>query len=78
MAQVLLRGVESETLEKLRARARRHGRSLSAELRLILEREAAASDRGSWEEELERVRAMFAGRTFSQSAAELIREDRER
>jgi plasmid stability protein len=78
MAQLLVRGIDPAIVEKLKARAKRNGRSTEAEVRAILEREAAAGDRGSWEEELERVRAMFAGRTFSQSAAELIREDRER
>lgn len=42
MAQVLVRNLDKKTVDRLKARARRNGRSLEAELRVILEREAAA------------------------------------
>jgi plasmid stability protein len=76
VAQVLVRDLDTAVIEKLRERARRNGRSLEAELRLILQQAAG----GTTEEVLatvDRVRAMFAGRTFSDST-ELLREDRER
>jgi antitoxin FitA len=76
MAQVLVRDVEPTVIEKLKARAKENGRSLEAELRLILQR-AAGDDIDDALAEVERVRALFAGRTFSDSA-ELVREDRER
>lgn len=36
MAQVLIRGLDDETVKRLKDRAQRHGRSLQAEARLIL------------------------------------------
>ena len=79
--QVLIRDLDSVVLDKLKARARRNGRSLEAELRLILARAAEGGwpervDWGAVRAEVERVRARFAGRTFSDST-ELIREDRD-
>jgi plasmid stability protein len=76
MSQVLVRGLEPEVVEKLRTRAQQNGRSLEAELRIILQR-AAGGPISEPLAEVERVRAMFAGRRFSDSA-ELVREDRER
>jgi plasmid stability protein len=76
MPQVLVRDIEPVVLEKLKARALRSGRSLEAELRLILQ-QAAGEPAASLLPELERVRALFAGRTFGDSA-ELLREDRDR
>ncbi len=78
MAQLLVRGLKPEVVERLKAQAKRNGRSTEAEVRSILEREVAAEDWASARARLERVRALFAGRTFSASGAELIREDRER
>jgi plasmid stability protein len=75
MAQVLVRDLEDEVVERLKQRARRSGRSLEAELRLILQQAAVG-----WSPDvlanIERIRARFAGRTLSDSA-ELIREDRD-
>jgi plasmid stability protein len=76
MAQVLVRGLADDVVERLKARAKRNGRSLEAELRLVLE-ESAQEDPGSFWEEADRIRASLADRTFSDST-ELIREDRER
>lgn len=76
MPQVLVRDLDSAVIKKLKARARRHRRSLQAELKEILEQTAALSSmdvRGRVDE----VRAMFAGRMFTDSAA-LIRRDRAR
>ncbi len=57
MAQVLVRGVDPEVLDKLKARAKRNGRSVGAELRSILE-EAARE-----------VRYRFLGETARKVAA---------
>lgn len=76
MAQILIRGLDADTLARLKARARRHGRSLQGEVRMILETSVALDMReakevsGRWQERL-------AGGTYSDSA-ERIREDRER
>ena len=76
MAQVLVRDIDDAVIDRLKVRAQHNGRSLEAELRMILQRASTERDR-DWRAELERVRAMFTGRTFSDSA-ELIREDRDR
>jgi len=40
MAQLTVHNLGSKTLQRLKARARRHGRSLEAEVRLVLEQTA--------------------------------------
>ncbi len=79
MAQLLVRGLEPETVERLKQRAKRHRRSLQGEAKLILE---DAAQKVSMEEaraiaEKWRKRLAATGKKFSDSA-ELIREDRER
>lgn len=73
-AQVLVRGIALGVVERLRTRAEHSGRSLEAELRLILTDAVSEND---VQEQVARVRALFAGQTFSDSV-ELLREDRER
>jgi plasmid stability protein len=77
MARVLVRDLDPAVVERLKAKAQDHGRSLQKELKAILEE---AASRPSWSEarmEVERVRQRFAGRSFSDST-ELVREDRDR
>lgn len=76
MAQVLVRDLEKEVLERLKERARNHGRSLQAELKLIL-KQAAASDMVEARDLARKIRRMLAGRRHS-NAAELVAEDRRR
>ena len=76
MAQVLIRDLDKATVDALKQRARREGRSLQAALKAILE-ETAAAERFDAESELARLRALFEGRCFADSAA-LVREDRGR
>ncbi len=76
MAQVLVRDLENDVVDKLKERAKSCGRSLEAELRLILE-QAAQDSRAAGLLELEQIRARLAGRTFSDSL-EMLREDRAR
>ena len=76
MAQLLVRDVAPEVVENLKKRALRNRRSLEAELRIVLQ-EAAEVPVVSMQQEVERVRTLFAGRSFSDSAT-LLREDRER
>lgn len=75
MAQVLIRGLDSGVVERLRARARRRGRSLEAELRGILE--SAATDFAEARTLAAKLRGRLAGRRHSDSAA-LLAEDRGR
>lgn len=76
MAQLLVRDVSDEVVEKLKARARENRRSLQAEVKLVLE-EATRFDRATALKRIEEVRKMLAGRPMSDST-ELIRELRDR
>lgn len=76
MSQVLIREIDSKVIDRLRGRARQHGRSLEAELRQVLW-EAAGLEKEEALKEVRKLQAMFAGRTFTDSAM-LIREDRDR
>lgn len=76
MAQVLVRDVEPEVVDKLKLRAQRNHRSLEAELRVIFATAVAETEQDLLHE-VDRVRALFAGRQFSDSA-ELLRADRDR
>ena len=77
MAQILVRNVDVKVVEKLKTRARAQGRSLQAEAKAILEREAEMLDMGEAWQLVEKVRKGFGGKRFSDSAV-LIRKDRGR
>lgn len=74
MSDVLIRGLDVKALQRLKARAKRHGRSLQSEAKLILEQAAGQADLAAI---LRQWRQRFLGRIFSDSAA-LIRQDRRR
>ncbi len=76
MPQVLVRNIGEPLLGRLKARARRHGRSLQVELKAILE---AASESDLLEARLmaDRIRRVLKGRRASDSGA-LQDEDRQR
>ncbi|MBA3583146.1 MAG: hypothetical protein H0W36_01205 [Gemmatimonadetes bacterium] len=76
MAQVLIRDLDPEIVEAIRESARLHDRSLEAELRLILEKEARRLSTDFWRT-AERLRRRAAGRQRTDSA-DLIRADRDR
>ena len=82
MAQVVLENLDPVIVEKLTARAQRHGHSLEAELKAILTQAAQtevidkAAMAAAWER-IDRARAKYAGRIFSDSV-ELLREDLQR
>lgn len=79
MAQILVRDLDKDVVERLKKRAREDGRSLQSEVKFILE-QAAAEPRLDMEAArtmLEEFRKRFKGRKFSDSV-ELIREDRAR
>jgi plasmid stability protein len=78
MAQILVRGLDDETVAQLKARARANNRSLQGEVKAILEESARM--KGSlvaFQEVARKWQAHFEGRTMSESG-DLIREDRER
>lgn len=76
MAQILVRDVDVNTLERLKTQAKRHGRSLQGEVKVILieaidlSLQEARDVSARWQKRL-------SGRVFRDSAA-LIREDRNR
>ena len=74
MAQMLVRNLDETTVKALKQRAKQHGRSLSSEVKIILQE--AANVGSDWKQQAEQVRALFAGREFSDSS-DLVREDRE-
>ena len=76
MAQVLIRDLDGAVVVKLKDRARRRGRSLEAELRVILET-AAAEDWSGVRTLAAQLRRRLAGRSHSDSV-DLLREDRAR
>lgn len=77
MAQVLVRKLNEKVVDRLKKRAREHGRSLQSEVKTILE-EAVPDYEGAWKRiELIRTKLKRSGRKFSDSA-DLIREDRDR
>lgn len=77
MAQILVRNLEPEVVERLKQRAQSHGRSLQAEVAAILREESQKKTMEESRVEAERIRRGFGGRRFLDSV-ELIREDRER
>jgi plasmid stability protein len=80
VAQVLVRNIDDDILERLKTRAAGNGRSLQAELKLILEASARKDKKLSFKEFIEhtaKLRTATAQRPQTDSA-ELLREDRER
>lgn len=75
MGQLLVRGLDDTLVDTLRKRAARHGRSVEAEHRLILERALEPET-----ETFAQVAAGLRARTPPQStdSAEIVRQDRDR
>ncbi len=76
MAQLLVRGLPEETVQRLKERAARNGRSLEGEVREVLNSSASMLTLGEARAVSEAWHKRFAGRTFSDSA-EIIRQERE-
>jgi plasmid stability protein len=76
VAQLLIRNLDEETIKNLKARAKRHNRSLQGEAKLILEEFARQPDEQP-RVIAERWQKYFTKSTFSDST-ELVRQDRDR
>ncbi len=76
MAQILIRGLNDETVRRLRERARRHGRSLQKEAKLILTRAASLSFNDA-RKLARRWHKKLAGRALPDTT-DLIHQDRQR
>jgi plasmid stability protein len=75
MPDILIRGLDKKVLQRLKARAKRNGRSLQSEAKTVIENAAQPSILEALED-AQRMRKQL-GRTFGDNA-ELIREDRRR
>ena len=76
MAQVLVRDLKADVVTRLKARAKRSGRSLQTELKEILEaasRQSPLTARGV----ADRIRRQLTGRAHTDSV-DLVAEDRVR
>jgi plasmid stability protein len=76
MAQVLVRNLDQSTVERLKRRAARSGRSLQAEAKSILEN-ASRLNPASARALADKIRRQLAGRQHTDSAL-LVAEDRRR
>ena len=77
MAQVLVRQLDDKVVERLKKRAKEHGRSLQSEVKTILE-EAVPDYEGAWKRIAKLKKTLKqTGRTFGDSTP-LIREERDR
>jgi plasmid stability protein len=76
VAQVLVRDLKTDVVARLKARAKRHGRSLQSELKEIVE---TASRHGAVDARAlaDRIRRQLAGRAHTDSV-ELLAKDRAR
>ena len=81
MSEVLVRNLDESVVEQLKARARGNGRSLQAELKLVLEQAAqpasAPLSRGAYRALADQLRAALGDRPQADSAV-LLAEDRAR
>ncbi len=75
MPDVLVRGVDENVLESLKEKAKENGRSLQAELQIILQRAAEVKTLNA-QETARRIREALAGREHTDSV-QLLREARE-
>lgn len=76
MPQLLVRDLDASTMEQLKLRAQRHGRSLQGEVKAILQA-AATYSMSEARDVAEQWQQRLAGGAFGDSA-ETIREDRQR
>jgi plasmid stability protein len=77
MPDLLVRDVEEADVIRLKERAKAHGRSLGAELRIILEQAAKQVAMTTARAQAEEMTESLRGRTHTDSA-QLLREDRGR
>ncbi len=74
MAQILIRNIDEATVKRLKVRAAQNGRSLQAEVKIILD-QAALVDLEAARLEAARIREKLRGRPGTDSV-DLLREER--
>ena len=78
MANLTIRNMEDEVVERMKERAAQNGRSLEAELREVVRQAASRRTRQELLAAADRVAAMTPKGVVQTDSAELIREDRDR
>ena len=76
MAEILVRNLDKKTVDRLKNRAKKKGRSLQSEVKQILEN-ATSIDINTARKLTSKIRRSLKGRKFSDSTM-LIREDRDK
>ena len=76
MAQVLVRDLKADVVARIKAQAKRHGRSLQTELKEILDR-ASRQNAVEARSLADRIRRQLSGRRHTDSV-DLLAEDRAR
>lgn len=76
MAEILVRNLDKKTVDRLKKRAKKKGRSLQTEVKQILE-QAASIDMDAARKLTSKIRNGLKEKKFSDSTR-LIREDRDR
>ena len=76
MPDILIRGLDAKAVKRLKTRAKRHGRSLQGEAKLLLE-QAAGIGGDQVADMFDGWKQRFTDRKFSDST-EMINEDRRR
>lgn len=76
MPDVLVRNIEAEVLEKMKLRAKQNGRSLQAELKLLISSFIGSVSASDFET-ASKIKEKLRGRQFSDSV-EFLKEDRQR
>lgn len=76
MPQLSVRNLDEETIKRLKALAKQHGRSLQGQVKIVLE-EAAMLPANEVSAIVEKWQRRFAGKRFSDSTR-ILREDRQR
>ena len=77
MPQILVRDLKEQTVNRLKARARKKGRSLQAEVKEILDESARMEmEREAAWKRLDAIRKSFGNRRFDDSTL-IIRKDRD-
>lgn len=74
MPDILVRNISKKTIDQLKARAKRHNRSLQEEVKHLIEITVKVTGESALIR-ARKIRASFGTKTFSDSAG-LLREDR--
>lgn len=77
MAEIMVRNIEEDVLERLKQKARENQRSLSAEIRAALSMHAYRMTRREFARKLDAIRAMTPKDVPQTDSTEIIRRDRD-